>query len=52
MLKSVQVGTVIISDVKCAVANNIIDSMLLGQSFLERLGKYTIDYDKSQIIIN
>jgi clan AA aspartic protease (TIGR02281 family) len=52
VLKSVQVGTVIISNVKCAVANNIIDSMLLGQSFLERLGKYTIDYNKSQIVVN
>jgi hypothetical protein len=52
LLKKVQIGTTTISNVKCAVANTIVGSMLLGQSFLERLGKYTIDYNKAQIVIH
>ena len=52
LLKSMQIGTITISNVKCAVANTIIGDMLLGQSFLERLGKYTIDYDKSSIVVH
>ena len=52
VLKSVQIGLSKVTNVRCAVANTVIGSMLLGQSFLEKLGSYTIDYDNNQILID
>ena len=50
-LDNVKIGETVVKNVRCAVANSIIGEMLLGQSFLEKLGSYTVDYDKGQIII-
>lgn len=51
-LKSVQVGNKIINNVVCSISNNLNAPMLLGQSVLEKFGKYTFDYETNQLIIN
>lgn len=43
-LKSLQIGNKIFNDVICSIAPNAQSPMLLGQSLLERLGRYSIDY--------
>lgn len=50
-LKSVRIGNITIKDVSCAIANNIIGDMLLGQSFLSKLGNFEINYSTNEIII-
>jgi aspartyl protease family protein len=45
-LKSIAIGNKIFENITCVIANSIRAPMLLGQSALRRLGKYSIDYDK------
>lgn len=49
-VKQIQIGSKRIYNVKCAVSNEIGGDMLLGQSLLEKLGKYTFDYEKKKLI--
>jgi len=49
-IKEVQVGSKKIFNVKCAVSKEFGGDMLLGQSVLEKLGKYTFDYKKMKLI--
>lgn len=49
-IKQVQIGSKIIFNVKCAVSNEIGGDMLLGQSVMEKLGKYTFDYKKMKLV--
>jgi len=51
MLKAIKVGNREVLNIVCAVANNINVDMLLGQSFLKRLGSYKIDNATSQLIL-
>ena len=51
-IKEVQVGSKKIFNVKCAVSKEFGGDMLLGQSVLEKLGKYTFDYEKMRLIFN
>jgi aspartyl protease family protein len=44
-LKSVQIGTVILRNVKASVVDNNSAPLLLGQSALSKFGKISIDYD-------
>lgn len=50
-LKKLKIGSKEIRDVECAVANDIIGDMLLGQSFLQKLGGFEIDYLTNEIIV-
>ena len=50
ILRSVQVGNHIVMNVRCSISKSIKAPMLLGQSVLERLGKYTVDYEKGVVI--
>ena len=50
-LRSVQVGDVIVRNVHCAISNKQNVELLLGQSVLEKLGNYEIDYNSNQLII-
>lgn len=43
MLKSIKIGTKTIKNVKACISSNLDASLLLGQSAINRLGKYTID---------
>lgn len=45
-LKSIVIGKKELKNVSCSLANSINAPMLLGQSALRQLGKYTIDYKK------
>ena len=38
-------------NVKGSVSESIKSSLLFGQSAIEKLGKYTIDYDGNKLII-
>lgn len=42
-LKSIKIGNTIIKDVTACVSSNINASLLLGQSAIQKLGKYAID---------
>lgn len=48
-IRSMKIGSKEISDVTCAVANEKNAPMLLGQSALQKMGSYKIDYDKGLI---
>jgi predicted aspartyl protease len=50
-IKSLKIGTLKIENVKGSVSENINSSLLFGQSAIEKLGKYTIDYDGNKLII-
>jgi clan AA aspartic protease (TIGR02281 family) len=45
MLRSIEIGGREFTNIPCAVANSNSAPMLLGQSFLERLREYSINYD-------
>lgn len=51
-LRSISIGEKTIYNVECAVANEIISDMLLGQSFLKKLGKYEMDYNRNLMVID
>lgn len=42
-LKSIKIGNIVIKDVTACVSSNINASLLLGQSAIQKLGKYAID---------
>ena len=49
-LKSVQIGRVILKNVKASVVDNNMAPLLLGQSALSKFGKISIDYDREILI--
>ena len=49
LLRSVRIGDRELQNVTCAISENISSPMLLGQSVLEKLGKYTVDYSTESI---
>ncbi len=51
-LKSVKVGDKTVYDVTCSISNNLSAPMLLGQSVMEKFGKYTFDYKTNELIID
>jgi len=46
MIRRLKIGGYILSDVPTRIASSTNAPMLLGQSALEKLGRYTIDYNK------
>ena len=50
-LKSVRIGDKVVHGVLCSVSSSLEGTMLLGQSLLERLGKYTIDYSTGTLVL-
>ncbi|MEQ1530346.1 MAG: retropepsin-like aspartic protease [Methylococcales bacterium] len=48
-LKSLKIGNREFKNIPCSIAKSFDAPMLLGQSLLRRLGKYTIDYQKGVI---
>ncbi len=51
-LKSVKVGNKIVYNVTCSISNHLSAPMLLGQSVMEKFGKYTFDYKTNELIID
>ena len=51
-LKLVKIGNVELTNVTCSISNSLEAPMLLGQSALQKLGRYSIDYDKMVITFN
>lgn len=49
-LKSLKIGNKVIQNVTCSISNSIDSPMLLGQSVLNKFGKYTFD-NKRQLLI-
>ena len=45
-LQRIRVGSKELRDVACSISNSVAAPMLLGQSALEKLGKYSVDYKK------
>lgn len=50
-IRSLKIGSLIIENVKGSVSESITSSLLFGQSAIEKLGKYSIDYDGNKLII-
>lgn len=50
-LKSIKIGNKKVENIECAIANSINVEMLLGQSFLQKLGNYSIDNANNLLII-
>lgn len=48
-LRSITIGNKTFKNVTCRIAETIESPMLLGQSVLKKLGRYTIDYKKGVI---
>ena len=48
-MRSITIGNKTFKNVTCSIAEKIDAPMLLGQSLLKKLGKYTIDYKKGII---
>ncbi|MHB8137996.1 MAG: retropepsin-like aspartic protease family protein [Smithellaceae bacterium] len=51
-LRTLKLGNKTLRDVTCSISKSIDAPMLLGQSALEKLGGYSIDYDKMVITFN
>lgn len=51
-LSSLKLGTKIIRNVTCSISNSIEAPMLLGQSVLNRFGKYTFDNVNQKLILD
>ena len=49
-LKSLKIGNKVVRNVSCSISNSIDSPMLLGQSVLNKFGKYTFD-NKRQLLI-
>lgn len=49
-LRSITIGNKTFKNVTCSIAERIEAPMLLGQSVLKKIGRYTIDYKKEIII--
>jgi aspartyl protease family protein len=50
-LREVRLGTKVLYDVEASVVHNLNAPLLLGQSALSKFGKVSIDYQKSEIIL-
>ena len=50
LLETVKVGGKTFTSVPCAISDNLSAPMLLGQSVLERLGRYSIDYEHGILV--
>lgn len=48
-LRAVKIGERELRNVTCSISNSVAAPMLLGQSALEKLGRYSIDYEKMVI---
>ena len=51
ILKEIKIGGHIIKNVRASISNSINAPMLLGQSVLQRLGRFTIDNNNHTLII-
>ena len=51
ILKEIKIGSHIIKNVRASISNSINAPMLLGQSVLQRLGKFSIDNNNHTLII-
>jgi clan AA aspartic protease (TIGR02281 family) len=51
VLKKIQIGNKILSNVRVSIAKEINAPMLLGQSVMQRFGKFTIDNNNHTLII-
>lgn len=49
ILKTVKIGGRVLSNIEASVVNNQVAPLLVGQSALEKFGKISIDYAKSEI---
>ena len=52
LLRTVQIGDIILENVEASVVDNIQAPLLLGQTALAKFGKVTIDYDHNTIEFN
>jgi len=52
LLRTVQIGDIILENVEASIVDNIQAPLLLGQSALAKFGKVTIDYNKNTIEFN
>ena len=50
LLRTLQIGNRVLRDVACAVSTQHA-SMLLGQSALEKLGKFSFDYTRQELVL-
>jgi len=48
-LKTVKIGDRVLSEVNASVVHNLSAPLLMGQSALEKFGKISIDYERSEI---
>ncbi len=51
MLREVEIGGLVLRNVRASVSKNRTAGMLFGQSAMGRYGKITIDNQKKQIIL-
>ena len=49
VLRKVKIGNKVLTNVEASVVNNLNAPLLIGQSALEKFGKISIDYGKSEI---
>lgn len=52
LLRTVQIGDIILENVEASVVDNIQAPLLLGQTALAKFGKVTIDYNQNTIEFN
>lgn len=52
MLKTFQIGNLVLNNIRANVIDNKNAPLLLGQSALSKLGKYSIDYETSELILD
>jgi clan AA aspartic protease (TIGR02281 family) len=52
VLKTLQIGEIVLQNVRATIVNSLEAPLLLGQSALNRLGSIEFDYYKEQLIIN
>ena len=52
ILRKVEIGGVVLTDVKATIIHSMEAPMLMGQSALSKLGKITIDYQHNTLTIN
>jgi aspartyl protease family protein len=51
-VKSIQIGNIIIKNVKAAISNSISSPLLLGQSALKKLSNYRIDNARNILVVD
>jgi clan AA aspartic protease (TIGR02281 family) len=51
-LKTLKIGELVVNDVSCSIANSIDAPLLLGQSVLQKIGRYTIDSQNNVLQLN